>query len=85
MYTRGARFPTRWDQRAVAQRWPSLVSRRDLHPDLLVPAADLSLPFAPSWSWCPGGQTGYTRGECRLPPLGLGVWVRRVILAGSAD
>ena len=24
---------------------------------LQVPAVDLSLPFAPSWTWCPGGQT----------------------------
>ena len=33
-----------------------------------------------------GGQTGYTRRKCRLPSLGLGVWVvRRVALSGSAD
>ena len=31
------------------------------------------------------GAHGYTRRECRLPPLWLGVWVviRRVTLAGS--
>ena len=53
---------------------------------LQVPAVDLSLPFAPSWTWCPGGQTVALAGwECRLPPLELGVWaVSRVSLAGSA-
>jgi hypothetical protein len=53
-YTRGRRrrnrtraeFLTRWDQRAVAQRLPEPVSRRDPHPGLPVPAVDLSLPFA---------------------------------------
>ena len=33
------------------------ISRRDPHPGLPVPAVDLSLPFAPSWTWCLGGQT----------------------------
>ena len=39
----------------------SQLSRRDPHPDLPVPAINLSLLLAPSWTWCLGGETGYTR------------------------
>jgi hypothetical protein len=50
-----------------------------------VPAVDLSLPFAPLLDLVSGWSDGYTRRECRLPPLRLGVWVvSRVTLAGSA-
>jgi hypothetical protein len=28
-----------------------------------VPAVDLSLPFAPSWTWCLGGETGTLAGS----------------------
>ena len=49
-------------------------------PRLPVPAVNSSLPFAlstaPSRAWCLGGQTGCTRRERRLPPLGLG-WAGR--------
>ena len=51
-YTRGARFLLRWDQHAVLPHRLSPVIRRDPHPDLQVPAVDLSLPFAHCWTWC---------------------------------
>ena len=28
-----------------------------------MPAVDLSLPFAPSWTWCLGGETGTLAGS----------------------
>jgi hypothetical protein len=36
-----------------------------------MPAVNSSLPLAPSWTWCLGVQTGYTRRDRRLPPRGL--------------
>jgi hypothetical protein len=36
-----------------------------------VPAVDLSLPFAPSWTWCLGGQTVTLAGSADCPLLGL--------------
>ena len=47
------------------------ISRRDPHPGLPVPAVDLSLPFAPSWTWCPGGQTVSLAGSADCPRLSL--------------
>ena len=79
------RFLARWDQHAVAHLRLQPISRRDPHPGLPVPAVDLSLPFAPLLDLVSGWSDGYTRRECRIAPLELGVWaVSRVSLAGSA-
>ena len=36
-----------------------------------MPAVDLSLPFAPSWTWWLGGQTVTLAGSADCPLLGL--------------
>ena len=68
-----ARFLTRWDQHAVAQRRRCATqSHHSRHSaDATRTPTSRCLPLT-----C----------LCRLPPLGLGVWVaRRVTLAGSAN
>ena len=41
-----------------------------MHPGLPV-YADLSLPFAPSWTWCRGSQTVTLAGSADCPLLDL--------------
>jgi hypothetical protein len=72
-YTREARFLTRWDQHLS----------RNAGFNQSADGTRIQPPGAcrrPVLAVCPlldlvsGGSDGYTRRECRLPPLRLGVW-----------